>query len=82
MEAVITVRLMTDTNIVIPGIRVEMVKSDVKIVGYTDGNGQFRQTFMQPVQLDVEASNDTLFGFGVITLQDYGHDYTQTIFVY
>jgi len=82
IDVVVTVKFMADTNIVIPGCRVEMTKSDVKVVGYTDGDGEFRQTFMQPVQLDVEAFNDTLSGFGVLTLQDYGADYNFSVYVY
>ena len=82
MEAVITVKLMSDTMVVVPGIRVEMRKDDVEVVGYTDGHGQFRYTFEQPVQLDVKAYNDTVSGIGVINVGKYGHDYSKSIFVF
>ncbi len=82
MEAVITVKLMADTMVVMPNVRVEMTKDDVEIVGYTDNNGQFFHTFEQPVQLDIKASNDTLSGIGVINIGSYGHDYAKSIFIY
>lgn len=82
MEAVITVKLMADTMVVLPDVRVEMTKGDVEIVGYTDDNGQFIHTFEQPVQLDIKAYNDTLSGIGVINIGDYGHDYSKSIFIY
>jgi len=82
MEAVITVKLMADTMVVIPNVRVEMTKDDVEIIGYTDDNGQFMHTFEQPVQLDIKAYNDTLSGIGVINISEYGRDYSKSIFIY
>lgn len=82
MEAVITVKLMADTMVVVPNVRIEMTKSDVEIIGYTDDNGQFMHTFEQPVQLDIKAYNDTLTGIGVINISAYGHDYSKSIFIY
>ena len=82
MEALITVKLMTDTMVIVPNIRIEMTKNDVSIVGYSDLNGEFRATVEQPVQLDIKAYNDTLSGIGVINLSDYKYDYSKTIFVY
>lgn len=82
MEAVITVKLMSDTMVVVPQIRVEMSKDDVDIVGYTDDNGEFRYTFEQPVQLDIKAYNDTVSGIGVINVGEYGYDYSKTVFVF
>jgi hypothetical protein len=82
MEAIITVKLLDDTMVVMPWVRVELMQEDVSIVGYTDLNGQFRHTFEQPVQLDIKAYNDTLSGIGVITLGDYGEDYSKSIFIF
>jgi len=82
MEAIITVKLMADTMVVLPDVRVEMTREDVEIIGYTDDNGQFIHTFEQPIQLDIKAYNDTLSGIGVINIGAYGHDYAKSIFVY
>jgi hypothetical protein len=82
MEVIITVRLMSDTMVVLPGVRVELTQEEVEIVGYTDGNGQFRHTFEQPVQLDVHAFNDTLSGIGILNLGTYGRDVAKSIFVF
>ena len=82
MEAIITVKLMADTSIVMPGVRVELSQVDVEIAGYTDGNGEFRYTFESPIQIDIKAFNDTLTGLGVINLSDYGIDYEKTIFIF
>jgi hypothetical protein len=59
-----------------------MTKDDIKIIGYTDGRGEYRHTFEQPVQLEVKAFNDSLSGIGVINLGSYGSDYAKTIFVF
>ncbi len=82
MEAVITVKLMEDTTVVMPGVRVELSQGQVEFGGYTDGNGEFRYTFESPVQLDVKAFNDTLSGIGVINISNYGTDYEKTIFIF
>ncbi len=82
MEALIIVKLMSDTSVVMPGVRVELMQDDIEIGGYTDGNGEFRYTFESPVQLDVKAFNDTLTGLGVINISDYGTDYEKTIFIF
>lgn len=82
MEALITVKLMADTSLVMPGVRVELTQDDIEIIGYTDGNGEFRYTFESPIQLDIKAFNDTLTGLGVINLSDYGTDYEKTIFIF
>ncbi len=82
MTAIITVKLMSDTMVILPGVRVEMSKGDVAFFGYTDGNGEFRQSFEQPVQLDIRAFNDTLSGIGVINIGEYGTDYGKSIFIY
>jgi len=82
MEAIITVKLMMDTMVVVPNCRVEMTKDDIKIIGYTDGRGEYRYTFEQPVQLEVKAFNDSLSGIGVINLGTYKTDYYKTIFVF
>ncbi len=82
MQATITVKLMADTMIVVPNIRVELSQQSVKIVGYTDNNGQFSHTFEQPVQLNIKAYNDTLSGIGVINIGTYGEDYYKSVFVY
>jgi len=82
LEAIITVKWMMDTTVVIPSCRVQMIKDDIDIIGYTDGRGEYRYTFTQPVQLEVKATNDSLSGIGVINLGDYGGSYSQTIFVF
>ena len=82
MNAKITVKLMADNSIVMPGVRVILYKADVEIGGYTDGNGEFSYTFEHPVQLDIRAFNDTLSGIGVINLGEYGTDYEKTIFIF
>ena len=82
MEAVITVKLMTDTTVIMPGVRVELMQRDIEVGGYTDGNGEFRYTFESPIQLNINAFNDTLAGIGVINIADYGTDYEKTIFIF
>jgi len=82
MEAIITVKWMVDTMVVIPSCRVELKKDDIKIIGYTDGRGEYRYTFEQPVQLEIRATNDSLAGVGIINLGDYGKDYAKTVFVF
>ena len=82
MEAVITVKLMSDTMVILSGVRVEMSEGDVSFSGYTDGNGEFRQSFEQPVQLNIRAFNDTLSGIGVINIGEYEKDYAKSVFIY
>ena len=82
MEAIITVKWMADTMVVIPSCRVELKKDDIKIIGYTDARGEYRYTFEQPVQLEIRATNDSLAGVGVINLGNYGQDYTKSVFVF
>jgi len=82
MEAIITVRWMVDTMVVIPNCRVQLKKDDIEIVGYTDARGEYRYTFEQPVQLEIRAANDSLAGVGVIGLGNYGQSYYKTVFVF
>ncbi len=82
MEAIITVKWMMDTMVVIPNCRVQLTKEDINIIGYTDAKGEYRFTFEQPVQLEIRATNDSLSGVGVINLGDYGQDVSQTVFVF
>ena len=82
MEVTILAKLMADTSVRMPGVRIELSKGDVKIGGYTDGNGEFRYTFEHPVQLDIHAYNDTLSGIGVINVAEYGIDYKKSVYIF
>ena len=82
MQATIIVKLMADTSISMPGVRVELTQGDVNVGGYTDGNGEFTYTFEHPVQLNIKAYNDTLSGIGIINIGRYGTDYEKTVFIF
>ena len=81
MQAIITVKLMSDTSVNMPGVRVELTKGDINVGGYTDGNGKFSYTFENPIKLDIHAYNDSLSGNGTINLNEFGIDYKRTIYI-
>jgi len=82
MEAILVVRLMSDTTVKVPNARVRMHKEDIDVLGYTNQNGEYRHTFDLPIQLDIEVTIDTLKGIGVINLGDPGKDVRKTIYIY
>lgn len=82
LDAIITVKLMSDTNIVVPGIMIEISQEEVLATGFTDSQGEYRQTFENPVILDIKAYNNSLTGNGKIYLSTRGETFRQTIFVY
>jgi len=64
-KAVITVKLLSDTNIVVPFVLVKVNKQSVpgaeyyNVEGYTDRLGQFKYTFPLEAILDVNTRLDT-----------------------
>lgn len=72
-EAVITVKMQSDTSILVPNATVKIKKEDVYIEGVSDANGQFRHTFKLEAILDVIATKgdtlDTLYGQTVVRLK-------------
>lgn len=71
--AVITVKMQSDTNTVVPNATVTIHKGDIVETGVSDVNGQFRYTFKLEAILDVDAKvpaapPDTLYGQTVIRL--------------
>ncbi|HNW98319.1 MAG TPA: hypothetical protein PKK00_07915 [Bacteroidales bacterium] len=83
-DAVITVKLESDTTSVVPGALVELKKHDVYIQGISDAAGQFRHTFKLDAILDVAATlngtPDTLSGATVIRLKP-GETVYKTVFI-
>jgi hypothetical protein len=83
-EAVITVKRQSDTNIVVPGADIYIGKQDIKVLGVSDVNGQFRYTFKLEAILDVIAQKadtlDSLYGQTVIRLKP-GETVYKTVFV-
>lgn len=83
-DAVVTVKMQNDTNVVVPGAEVIIRKSDIKAEGTSDINGQFRYTFKLEAILDViaskGASGDTLYGQTVIRLKP-GQTVYKTVFI-
>jgi hypothetical protein len=86
-EAVITVKLQSDTTVACPNATVEIRKEDVYVMGVTDANGQMRHTFKLEAILDVNAMFpmttpivDTLYGQTVIRLKP-GETVYKTVFV-
>ena len=82
MQAIITVKLMADTSVNMPDVRVELTKGDISVSGYTDGNGKFSYTFENPIKLDIHAYNDSLSGIGAINLSEFGIDYKKTVYIF
>jgi len=82
MEAIIVVKLMSDTLQRVPDARVVLSQGDVEVIGYTNQNGEYRHTFDLPILLDITITKDTLKGLGTIALGDPGHDVTKYIYLY
>ena len=82
MQAIITVKLLSDTSVNMPGVRVELSKGDVNVGGYTDGNGEFRYTFESLIKLDIHAFNDSLSGNGTINISEHGVDFKKTVYIF
>jgi hypothetical protein len=84
-EAVITVKLQSDTTVIVPNASIEIKKEDVHVDGVSDANGQFRHTFKLEAILDVTAEKgdtlgDTLYGQTVIRLKPSETVY-KTVFI-
>jgi len=89
-KAIITVKKLSDTLIVVPQAEVEIHKSDVYARGVSDGNGQFHYTFTLEAILDVDAilripadsvnPADSLTGYSIIRLIP-GKTAYKTVFV-
>ncbi len=82
MEAIIVVKLMSDTTKVVPDARVYMHQGDVEVTGYTNQYGEYRHTFDLPIQLDIEVTKDTLKGIGIIQLGEPGVDVRKSIYIF
>lgn len=84
-EAVVTVKLQSDTTVVVPNADVELKKEDVREIGVSDANGQYRHTFKLEAILDIYAkkgydTGDTLTGQTVIRLKP-GETVYKTVFI-
>jgi len=55
MTVVITVKMRSDTNIVVPDANVYIRKGEMNVEGISDINGQFRQTYKLEAIFDVTA---------------------------
>ena len=82
MEAILTVKLMSDTLQRVRDARVVMSKGDVEVIGYTNQSGQFRHTFELPIQLDIVVTKDSLRGLGTISLGSPGKDVEKSIYIF
>ncbi|MBN2747211.1 MAG: hypothetical protein JXR34_10840 [Bacteroidales bacterium] len=82
MTLTVVAKLLADTNIVVPGAKVVLLKDDIRVEGYTDGRGEFRHSFNLQVQLDITVSNDSLKGLGKVNLGTHGEDVEKSIFLF
>ncbi|OIP00061.1 MAG: hypothetical protein AUJ98_09200 [Bacteroidetes bacterium CG2_30_33_31] len=82
MTLTITVKMMSDTNAVVPNAKVVLNKEDIHIEGYTDALGQFRHSFNLQIQLDVTVTKDTLSGIGIVNLGNLGTDVEKSIYIF
>ena len=82
MTLTITVKMMGDTNVLVPNAKVILTKDDIHVEGYTDGHGQFRHTFNLQIQLDVSVTKDTLSGMGIVNLGKTGIDVEKSIYIF
>ena len=83
--AVVTVKMQSDMNVIVPNAIVKIHKEDVYVEGVSDANGQFRHTFKLEAILDIDAKvagapGDTLYGQSVIRLKP-GKTVYKTVFV-
>ena len=82
--AIVTVKMQSDTTVIVSGAYVSLNKEDVTSDGYTDASGQFRNTFKLEAILDVDAmfisTSDTLIGKTVIRLKP-GETVYKTVFI-
>ena len=69
MPVVITVKMQSDTNVVVPNATVKIAKGDTKVEGITDAYGQFRHTYKLEAIFDVTADLDTLHGVTIVRLK-------------
>lgn len=73
IKAIITVKLMQDTNIVVPYAHVRMEKFDVRVEGVCNEKGQFEHTFRDEAILDVRAwevdANGNEIRYGTTTIR-------------
>lgn len=84
-EAVVTVKLQSDTTVIVTDAIVQLKKADVFVEGVSDASGQFRHTFKLEAILDVYAEKpgtppDTLYGQTVIRLKP-GESVSKTVFI-
>jgi len=82
MEAIIIVKLMSDTLQRVPDARVVLSQGDVEVIGYSNQNGEFRHTFDLPILLDITVTKDTLKGLGTIGLGEPGQDVSKIVYLY
>jgi hypothetical protein len=82
MEAIITVKKLVDTTAVVSGARVEMYQGDIKVIGYTNGYGEFRHTFDLPVQLNISVEKDSMKGIGIINLGNPGEEVYKSVYIF
>jgi hypothetical protein len=83
--SVITVKLQSDTNVIVANATVKIHKEDVYVEGVSDANGQFRHIFKLEAILDIDAKvagtpPDTLYGQSVIRLKP-GKTVYKSVFV-
>lgn len=86
IKAIVTVKLMQDTNVVVPYARVRMEKFDVRVEGVCNEKGQFEHIFRDEAILDVRAwevdslGNETRYGTTTIRLKK-GHVARKTVLI-
>jgi hypothetical protein len=80
MPVVITVKMKSDTSIVVPNANVKISKGATKIEGVTDNYGQFRHTYKLEAIFDVDANKDSLNGATTIRLNP-GETVYKSVFI-
>jgi len=81
MDAVITVKLMSDTTQVVAEANVVMSQGDITIEGKTDSHGVFKHTFELPIVLNVIATKSGMEGIGAVSIGEYLEPAHKTIFI-
>ena len=80
MKVLITVKMQSDSTIIVPNAKVTITKGQINDVGYSDANGQFSHTYKLEAIFDVIAQKDSLYGETVIRLKP-GETAYKTVFI-
>ena len=82
IDAIIIVKLISDTTQRVANAHVVLSQGDVEVMGYSDQNGEFRHTFDLPIILDVTVTKDSLKGLSTIALSDPGRNVSKIVYLY